>query len=183
MNAGMAVAIFPDADAHVFEEFIGADERRKNLDGHGLLRARRSLLPHVGRGSRRGLMGDHRMARVGLVFDQHLPIAIMHVAQHAAGDFEPSGGRAIDHIVDAREAFAEKFFKTDAGRTQSREDEAAIIVDIGDDVEAMCGVTLFEPRVVIAFLLREREQAAVGPVSPGVIGAAEKICLYCRKAR
>jgi hypothetical protein len=37
-------------------------------------------------------MRHHRMAGVGLVLDQHLPVALMHVAQRRPGNLEPPAG-------------------------------------------------------------------------------------------
>ena len=44
-------------------------------------------------------MGDHRVGSVGLVLHQHLPIAIVHVAQHAAGNFEPPSRGTVERTL------------------------------------------------------------------------------------
>jgi hypothetical protein len=105
VHAGMAVAVAPDANAHFLEEFVGDMNGRVDLDRRRLLVAAGAhLLPHLDGGAGRGFVRHHRMAGVGQILDQHFPVAIVHVAQHAAGDFEPPGRRAIDHVVDGRQA-------------------------------------------------------------------------------
>ena len=139
------MAVRPDPDAHVLEEIVGRHERRVDLDRHRLLRAGRRVLPHLDRGAGRGFVRHHRMAGVGLVLDQHLPIAVVHVAQHAAGDLEPSGRRAVHHVVDARQALAEELFEVRAGVVQLGEDEAAVVVHVPDRVHALAGVAGLKP--------------------------------------
>ena len=109
-------------------------------------------------------MRDHRVAGVGLVLDQHFPVAIVHVAQHAAGDFQPADRRAIDHVVDARQALAEIVLEVRAAVVQLREHEAAIILDVARPARMpLRGLAILEAGVFVALAQRHREQRAVGP--------------------
>ncbi len=87
-RAGVPMAIGPTADAHALEKLVRADEGRKQLDRHGLGRALGGRLPHLDRRAGRGFMRHHGVAGIGLVVDQHLPVAAVHVAQHPTGHFE-----------------------------------------------------------------------------------------------
>ncbi len=89
-------------------------------------------LPDLDGGAGRTLMRHHRMAGVGLVLDQHLPIAGVHVADRRGLDGELPLRRAVDHVVDGREAFAEIVFEGDAGFAQACENEIAVDDDIPD---------------------------------------------------
>ena len=116
------------------------------------------------------------MAGVGLVLDQHLPIAVVHVAQHAAGDLQPAGRRAVDHVVDARQALAEELLEARAGVVQLGEDEAAVVVDVANRVHALRGVAVFELGALVA-LASSGICRSVPSVRkrPGVIRAAEEL--------
>ncbi len=116
----------------------------------------------------------HRVAGVGLVLDQHLPIAVVHVAQHAAGDFELSDRRAVDHVVEARQAFAEEFLEAGPDIVELGEDETAIIVHVPHRREAEHGVALLDAGTLVALAQRDREQRAIRLEAPGVIGTAEE---------
>ena len=120
-------------------------------------------------------MRHHRVAGVGLVLDQHLPIAVVHVAQHAARDLQPAGRRAVDHVVDARQAVAEEFLEARADVVELGEHEAAVVVDVLDRVHAVAGVALVELGVLVALGERNLPQRAVGAERPGVIRAAEEL--------
>ena len=91
-------------------------------------------------------MRHHRVAGVGLVLDHHLPIAVVHVAQHAAGDLQLSGRRAVDHVVEARQAFAEELLEARAGVVELGEHEAAIVVHVAHRAHALGGVALLRGR-------------------------------------
>ena len=175
VHAGVAMAVAPDADAHLLEEFVGRHERRINLDrGRLLVAAGRHPLPHLDRGAGRGFVSHHRMTGVGQILDQHLPVAIVHVAQHAAGDFQPPGRRAIHHIVDRRQALAEIVLEVRPDVAHLGEDEAAIIFYIPHRRDAFDGDALFQPGVLVALAQRDREQRAVGLERPGMIWTAEE---------
>ncbi len=115
------------------------------------------------------------MRGVGLVLDQHLPIAVVHVAEHAAGDLEPAGRRAVDHVVDARQAVAEELLEARPDVVELGEDEAAMIVDVADRVHALRGVALLELGALVALGERNLPERAVGAEGPGVIRAAEEL--------
>src|SRR5262245_52098179 len=172
--AGMAVAIVPDTDAHGLEKFVRAHEGRVDLNRHRLLGACRRVLPHLDRSAGRGLMRNHWMAGVGLVLDQHFPIAVVHVAQHAARDLELSDRRAVDHVVEARERLAEEFLELRPRIVQLAEDEAAIVVHVPDGRHAACAMAPGKTRAVVATLQGNGRQAAVEAESPGVVGTAEE---------
>src|ERR1700730_2608440 len=118
----------------------------------------RRLLPDLDRGASRGFMGDHRVGCVGLVFYQHLPIAIVHVAQHASGNFESPGRGPVDHIVDAAEAFAEKFFEVRTRVVQLRKDEAPIIPYVADGTDPLARMARLESGVFVSLPQRDEEQ-------------------------
>ena len=119
-------------------------------------------------------MGDHRMAGVGLVLDQHLPVAVVHVAQHAACHFELSDRRAVDHVVEARQRLAEELLEAQADVVQLAEDEAAIVVHVAYRRHAARGMAVGEAGAVISRLQGNAGQAAVEAEGPGVIGAAKE---------
>ena len=96
----------------------------------------------------------HRMAGVGQVFDEHFPIAVVQVAQHAAGDFQPADRRAIHHVVDGREAVAEIVLEIGPDVVQLGENEAAIVFDVGHRRDARNGMALLEPGVLVALAQR-----------------------------
>ena len=90
-------------------------------------------------------MGDHRVGSVGLVLHQHLPIAIVHVAQHASGNFEPPGRGTVDHVVDAAEAFAEKLFEVGTRVVQLCKDEAPIISYVAHWADPLARMARLKP--------------------------------------
>ncbi len=117
----------------------------------------------------------HRVAGVCLVLDQHLPVAVVHVAQHAACHFQPADRRAVDHIVEARQAVGEEVLEAEAGIVQLGEHESAVVAHVLDRRHALAGVAGLEPGVLVALSERDREQRPVGLEAPGVIGAAEEL--------
>ena len=115
------------------------------------------------------------MAGIGLVLDQHLPIAVVHVAQHAAGDLEPSSRRAVDHVVEARKTLAEELFETRAGVVQLGEDEAAVVVHVANRIHAIGGVAVVQSCFIIALAQGNLTQRAIGAKRPGVVRAAKEL--------
>ena len=103
-------------------------------------------------------MGDHRVGRVGLVLHQHLPIAIVHVAQHASGNFESPGRRTVDHVVDAAEAFAEKLFEIGTCVIQLCKDKAPIISYVAHGADPLARVARLKPGVLVPLPQRDKEQ-------------------------
>ena len=182
VHAGVAVTVRPDADAHVFEEIVGRHERRVDLDRHRFLRAGRRVLPHLDRGAGRGFVRHHRMAGIGLVLDQHLPIAIVHVAQHAAGDLEPASRRAVDHVVEARKTLAEELFETRAGVVQLGEDEAAVVVHVANRVHALGGVAVVQSCLVITLAQAESDAACHRCGTSRRDTGSERIFRCCRRS-
>jgi hypothetical protein len=79
--------------------------------GNGSCLGHVELFPELDRGTGRALVRHHRMAGVGLVLDQHFPVALMHVSQRRPGNLEPAGGRAVDHVVERRQRFAEELLE------------------------------------------------------------------------
>lgn len=80
MNTGMAITVWPGANAHLLEELTGRHEGNDDLDRHGFRRVfgRVTLFPDLDRGTGGALMGGHGMVRVGLILDQHFLITAMH---------------------------------------------------------------------------------------------------------
>ena len=115
------------------------------------------------------------MAGVGLVLDQHLPVAVVHVAQHAARDLQPPGGGAVHHVVDAGQGLAEVLFKAEAGGGHPAEHEATVVVDMAHGHQPLGGLALRERGVLVAGGQRQGGGAAVGAEAPGVVGAAEEL--------
>src|SRR5262245_65115499 len=102
-------------------------------------------------------MGDHRVGSVGLVLQHHLPIAIVHVAQHASSNFEPPGRGTIDHVVDAAEAFAEKLFEVRTYVVQLGKDEAPIISYVADGADPLARMARLKPGVFVSLSQRDKE--------------------------
>ena len=71
-------------------------------------------------------MRDHGVHRVVQVLDEHLPVAVVQVAQAAAGDLQLALGRAVGEVVDRGQRVAEEFPESDPLRRQAGEDESAI---------------------------------------------------------
>ena len=88
--AGVAMTVRPGSDAHLLEKLIGGHERGDNLHGHRLGRVLGglALLPDPDRGADGAFVGDHWVAGIGLVFDQHLPIAAMHEPERRSRDLQ-----------------------------------------------------------------------------------------------
>ncbi len=118
-------------------------------------------------------MRDHRVAGVRLVVDKHLPVATVHVAQHAACDFKLSDRRSVDHVVEARQAVAEEFLEARPFVVQPREDEAAIIAHVLQARHALRGGRVPEAGILVALRPGQAQQGAVGAEAPRVIGASE----------
>ncbi|MCY1249098.1 hypothetical protein D9M72_626010 [compost metagenome] len=92
VNPRVAVAVFPDPDTHAFEELKRGNKGRELFDSHGRGSYFAGGFPHLHRGAGRGFMRHHGVAGVGLIVDQHLPVAAMHVAQGFPGHFELAFG-------------------------------------------------------------------------------------------
>ena len=175
VHARVAVAVGEDANAHVLEELVVGDERDELLDRHRPGLVGRLVLPHRLRGSRRRLVHDHRVHRVVQVLDEHLPVARVQEAQAAAGDLELAFGRAVGEVVDRRQRRAEVAREVGPGVAQLAEDEAAVALDVPDRHEPPRRFAVGQPRALVAALERDRAQAAVGVVGPGVVRAAEEL--------
>ena len=107
-------------------------------------------------------MRHHRMAGVGLVLDQHLPVAGMHVADRRRLDCELPLRRAVDHVVDGRKALAEIILEGHAVVAQPGEDEIAIDHDVPDLRQSLIRLRVAKAGALVALLQRDREQRAVG---------------------
>ena len=119
-------------------------------------------------------MGDHRMAGIGLVLDQHFPVAVVHVAQHAARHFQFPDGRAVDHVVEARQRLAEKLLEARSDVVELAEDEAAIVVHVAHRGHAARRQAVGKAGIVISRLQGNAGKAAIEAEGPGVIRAAKK---------
>ena len=118
---------------------------------------------------------DHGMTGIGLVLDQHLPIATVQVAQRRALDHQLSLRRAVDHVVDRRQALPEELLEALPALVQLDEDEVAVDVEVGDRAQTAGGFSVVQSGILVTLLERDRQQLAVGPERPGVIGAAKEL--------
>jgi len=141
---------------------------------HGLGGSFRRFFPHLDRRACGRFVRYHRVAGVGLVVHQHFPVAVVHVAQHAAFDLQFAFGRAIHHVIQRGQRFAEKILKTLPLRVQAAEDEIAVVFHRAHLCHAAAGFILRELFRRIAALERQRKNAAVQLEVPGVIRAAQK---------
>jgi hypothetical protein len=112
--------------------------------------------------------------RVVQVLDEHLPVARVQEAQAPAGDLELAFGRAVGEVVDRGQRRAEVAREVGPGVAQLAEDEAAVALDVPTGTSPLRRFALGQPRAVVAALERDRAQAAVGVVGPGVVRAAEE---------
>ena len=174
MTPVLAVAVRPHPDAEILVEFVGRSERRQQFDRRVPVVAP-GLLPHLDRRAGAAFVGDHRVAGVGLVLDQHFPVAAVHVAQRRPFQDQPALGRAVDHVVDGREAVAEEALEVRPAVVQLDEDEVAVDPEIPHRRQAADQRHVLEAGAVVALAQRDREQRAVGAERPAVIGAAEHL--------
>src|SRR6516165_2858065 len=66
------------------------------------------------------------MRRVAQVLEIDLPVAVIGVLEHAAGDLDLAVGRAIDHVVERGGHVAERVLEARSVARTAREDEAAV---------------------------------------------------------
>ena len=171
LHPGMAVAIWPDPDAHALVKRIRRHEGC--VDFHRRMHRRQGFAQRH-RGAGGAFMRDHRVAGVGQVIDQHLPVAFVHVAQHAAGDFQFADRGAVHHVVEAGEGGAEIIVEADAVRAEPGEDEIPIHMHRADRGHALGGFGLLKSGIVITLRQRDGGDAAIGAEAPGMIRAAEE---------
>ncbi len=96
----VTMSVGPCANAHVFKKFIRRHEGRDDLHRRRAGFRISQFFPDFHGRSGRAFMGDHRMTGVGLVFDQHFPVAFVHIAKRGARDLQPACRGAIHHIVN-----------------------------------------------------------------------------------
>ena len=130
-------------------------------------------LPDRDGGARGTLVRHHRVAGVGLVLDQHLPIAAVAVAQRRALQHQPPLGRAVHHVVERRERLAEVVLEALPHGVQPGEHEPPVLVPGAHRLQPAPSAGLVEPRPLVALAERDGEQRPVGAEGPGVVGAAQ----------
>ena len=124
-EVAVAVRIGPDADLG-FPEAVGravlAHLADRDLAGAvGMHRVGLRL-----RGLDRGAVREQRMRGVAQVLEIDLPVGVVGVLEHAAGDLDLAVRRAVDHVVERRRHVAEQFLQARpvgrlAARTRSRD--------------------------------------------------------------
>ena len=182
MHAGIAVPVLEHAHAHLVEEAVAGRERHQLLDRHRLRLVLRLVRPEpLGRAGR-GFVRHHRVHGVVQVLDEHLPVAVVHVAQHAADDLQLA--RRASGPPDSRSTTARRrnirrsrAVVGEAGRTRSRDRRGC-----ADRRQALAPHHTGRSRCWRRRPHRHARSAAVQPVGPGVVGAAEESCRHCRDA-
>src|SRR6185295_4808331 len=76
---------------------------RCSISVAGKLRTRRPQSMMDSQTSLDALQSPQTCVTVGEIFDQHLPIASVHIAEDPARNLQTPFGRTIDHIVDRRQ--------------------------------------------------------------------------------
>ena len=109
------------------------------------------------------------------VFDEHLPVALVHEAQAAAGDFELAFGGAIGHVVDRAQRVTKVSLEVLACVIDLDKDEAAVAAHMRHRGEPLGRFALVQAGVFIAFFQRNGEQRAVCFVGPRMVGAAKEL--------
>ncbi len=174
-DAGVPVPIVPGADAHLLVELVRRHERRVDLDGHRLRQLLAGSLPHLDRGASGGHVRDHGMARIRLVLDQHLPVAVVQIAHHAAGDFQPAGRRAIDHVVDTGKRVTEETVEIRPLLGEAGKHEATIVANGRNGGEPCTRLALRKAGVFVAARQRQGGGAAIQAEAPPMIRAAKDL--------
>ena len=113
------------------------------------------------------------MHRIVQVLDEHLPVAIVHVPEHSAGHFETSHRGAVGHVVHGGQGLAEVVLEAQAGGAEAREHEAPVLRDVRHGRHAARRGRFIEPAAGVAFAQGDGAHAAVEPVGPSVIRAAQ----------
>ncbi|MNE41240.1 hypothetical protein D3C80_1353000 [compost metagenome] len=160
--------------AHFVRERVTLGEGYEEFHSHGFLRIGRLLRPHCLGGAGRRLMRHHRMHGVVEVLEEDLPVAIVHVSQHAAGHFEFAFGGAIAHVVDGGKRLAEELLEVRSLVIQPRENEAPVVPHMRHPRQSPGPVALLETGVLVALAQRDRQQFAIGLEGPRVVGTAEE---------
>ena len=157
-----------DAHAHVVEELVVVRERSVLLDRHGLRHLGGLALPQLFRRAGRGGVRDHRMHGVVQVLHEHLPVAVVEIAQTAAvisSRPRASGRRGCRSMKASRRSTRGTWAIGEAG-----ENKAAV-----DLVRHRRESGLAQPGPVVALLERNVEERAVQAVSPRVVRAAQRL--------
>jgi len=112
------------------------------------------------------------MRRVAQVFEIDLPVAVIRVLEHAAGDLDLALRRAIDHVVERCRHVAEPFLETWSVARVAREHKAAIALHPRHRQHGHFRIFGIEA-LRVAMIERHCLDAAVEMVSPAVIAADE----------
>ena len=178
VNAGLAavvvVAVLETGDARVLEHFIGGAEGRDDLRLRALIhRVRRQAGDIVLRRLHHRLVGHHGVHGVVEIFQEELPVAIVLVAQHAAGHFHLALGGPVAEVVEAGQGSPHPGFQVGGIRVQGGKYEAAVAVAAGRRLHVVHRVLEVEAGVLIAALIGDLEQGAIRVEGPAVVTAAK----------
>ena len=174
LHSRVRVAVLVDPHAHPVEEVVVVHEGRKLLHHHRRGPVVALLLPKPLGDTRRGLVRHHRVHGVIEVLHEHLPVAIVVIAQHAAGDLQPSLRRAVGHIVDGAQRIAEILAKIRALVAQAREHETAVVFHVGYLRQSLPVGRIGNVRFPVAALQRNGPQAAVEAIGPAVVRTPQR---------
>ena len=119
-------------------------------------------------------MRHHGVAGVGLVVDQHLPVAAVHVAQHPTGHFQLAFGGSIDHVVYGREGVAEKIGERFALPRQTAKHKVAVHLHRAHRGHAQRRLGALQATECVATFQGYGQHSPIQLVGPGVIRTAEK---------
>ena len=169
------MAVVEHAHTHVVKEGVVRHERHELLNGHGLGRVCRLVLPHALGGTGRGLVGHHGVHGVVEVLDEELPVAVVYVAKAAASDLQLAFGRAVGHVVYGAERLAKVVLKALPHVMDLHENKATVDAHVLDGHQALRAFAGRKIRAHIAVFHRDGQQRAIGLVGPGVVGATEEL--------
>src|SRR6266567_7499076 len=112
------------------------------------------------------------MGRVAQVLEIDLPVAVIGLPEHAAGDLDLAVGRAIDHVVERGGHVAERFLEARSVARTAREDEAAVALHPRHRQHGHFGIFRIEA-LRVTVIERHRLDPTVEVIGPTVIAAGE----------
>jgi len=170
-EVAVAVGIGPDADLRL-PEAVGGGVLAHLADGDLAGAVAVDLVGLRERGVDRGAVREQRVRRIAQVLEIDLPVAVIGVLEHAAGDLDLAVGRAIDHVVERRRHVTEGFLEARSVLRPAGEDEAAIALHPRHRQHAEFGIFRIEA-LRVTVIERHCLDPAVEVVGPTVIAAGE----------